>query len=442
MLKQASLAISLTLALSIYCCSGQQSCPDNNGGTLVGFTALTPQQLQAEIRSSIQDSIPEVTESLSKKLLEDTSHFLGELNQTIHDDLAETRELNKRLEESILDSIERAVERQVKTAVAEAIQALLANVTLQPLFTQAPPTQTPTPISQTTATRPTTATATTTPALPPVGLTSLNPATSCQEILESQPKTPSASYWVWSTSSDGTRSPVSVHCDMERSCGGLTGGWMRVVFLNMKDIHQTCPSNFRLQTHTQPSLRLCSTENTNSGCRGTFFPVNGVSYSHVCGRVIGYQDKTPNAFYNFDLNPSLTINDPYIDGISLTHGSQRDHIWSFVAALDETQGHLSACECSNTAVSQKADIPNFVGDDYFCDTGSRGSVAFELYGEDPLWDGRGCGTASTCCAFNNPPWFYKSLNSSSKDDLEMRVCRDSGVSNEDILIEIVELYVR
>ena len=442
MLKQASLTISLTLALSIYYCSGQQSCPDNNGGSLVGFTALTPQQLQAEIRSSIQDSIPEVTENVSKKILEDTSRFLSELNQTVLNELAEARELNEQLEESILDSIERAVERQVKAAVTETIQGLLANITLQPPLTQAPPTETPKPTSQTTATRPTTSTVTTTPALPPVGLTPLNPATSCQQILESQSKPPSASYWVWSVSSDGTRSPVSVYCDMERSCGGQTGGWMRVVFLNMKDIHQTCPSNFRLRTSTQPSLRLCATENTNSGCRGTFFPVNGVSYSHVCGRVIGYQDKTPNAFYNFDLNPSLTINDPYIDGISLTHGSRREHIWSFVAALDETQGHLSACECSNTAVSQKADIPSFVGNDYFCDTGSRGRVAFVLYGEDPLWDGRGCGTTSTCCTFNNPPWFYKSLNNSSSDDLEMRVCRDSDVSNEDTVIEIVELYVR
>ncbi len=217
---------------------------------------------------------------------------------------------------------------------------------------------------------------------------------------------------------------------------------MRAANVNMRDLQQTCPENFQVWTDTnlQP-LRLCRTVDTGAGCIGSFFPVNGISYSHVCGRIIGYQDRTPNAFFPYQSSSTRSIDDVYVDGISLTHGTERQHIWTFAAALDETLGHLSSCRCSNAGFRQAATIPDFVSNDYFCDTGSREDAGFEFYDSDPLWDGAGCGEVSSCCTFNNPPWFYKSLIATS-DDIEMRVCRDSPVANEDILLEIVELYVR
>ncbi len=55
-----------------------------------------------------------------------------------------------------------------------------------------------------------------------------------------------------------------------------------------------------------------------------------------------------------------------------------------------------------------------------------------FHGDDPLWDGTGCGPLNTCCTFNNPPWFYKELPEPTTDDIEMRVCNDQGSTNEDI----------
>ena len=49
---------------------------------------------------------------------------------------------------------------------------------------------------------------------------------------------------------------------------------------------------------------------------------------------------------------------------------------------------------------------------------------------------------NACCAFNNPPWFMKELSSSTTDDIEMRLCADSGRNDEDITVELIELYVR
>ena len=68
--------------------------------------------------------------------------------------------------------------------------------------------------------------------------------------------------------------------------------------------------------------------------------------------------------------------------------------------------------------------------------------------DNPLWDGAGCGPDNTCCSLNNPPWFLKQLPSNTTDDIKMRMCRDQvfepriGIIDEDIPIEVIELYIR
>ena len=62
--------------------------------------------------------------------------------------------------------------------------------------------------------------------------------------------------------------------------------------------------------------------------------------------------------------------------------------------------------------------------------------------DDPLWDGAGCVSAS-CCTFNSPPWFCKNLSTPTTDDIELRLCQDEVISNEEnVLFETVELYIR
>ena len=38
--------------------------------------------------------------------------------------------------------------------------------------------------------------------------------------------------------------------------------------------------------------------------------------------------------------------------------------------------------------------------------------------------------------------FFKSLDASTNNDIELRVCRDQGHHDEDILIEAIEIYVQ
>ena len=228
---------------------------------------------------------------------------------------------------------------------------------------------------------------------------------------------------------------------MTRRCCNSTEGWMRVANLNMTDTNQQCPSGFRLITSPK---RTCGTP--GSSCVSTTFPLNGVKYSRVCGKIIGYQYYTVDAFgpyYYHNNNQRRTIDESYVDGVSLTHGQRpRKHIWTFAAAYDEMRSSVIVCPCTKTTTPFTGIVPTFIGQDYFCDTGSRYAARSQFYYADPLWDGSGCGSTSSCCGFNNPPWFCKQLPQPTTDDIEMRACTDEGLANEYLAVESAEIYVQ
>ena len=266
----------------------------------------------------------------------------------------------------------------------------------------------------------------------PGGQNPFHPAASCAAL---PPSSPSGYYWV--RASNG--SAVSVYCsDMTLSCGGVTGGWMRVAELDMTNSSHQCPSGLRQRNDI--GKRTCVPNSDSATCSSVTFLVNALDYSKVCGRIIGYQYSSTNAFYNSVSSPQ-SIDTYYVDGVSLTHGNPRQHIWTFAAAYGETSNSDSICPCTNTNTPSTAPPPAFVGNDYFCDTGSNVSSS-TFNDDDPLWDGAGCGPLSTCCSFNTPPWFYKQLPQHTTDDIEMRVCRDQGAGNEDVALEMVDIFIQ
>ena len=257
----------------------------------------------------------------------------------------------------------------------------------------------------------------------------LTPSTSAISCTALPPSSPSGYYWV--RASNG--SAVRVYCDMTRSCGGVTGGWMRVADLDMTNSSHQCPRDF--QQRTDAGRRTCIPV-ISVGCSSVNFSA-AEGYSRVCGKIIAYQ---VGNLFTFGSHRHPTI-DSYIDGVSLTHGQPRQHIWSFAAGLDEVGTYPSLnCPCTNSGTAVP---PPFVGNDYFCDTGSKQRHQQGLfYNEDPLWDGAGCGPLNTCCSFNNPPWFHKLLPQPTTGDIEMRVCKNGPRSNKDIAIETIELLVQ
>ena len=258
-----------------------------------------------------------------------------------------------------------------------------------------------------------------------------NPATSCNTLPHGSV---SGHYWIQALNG----SAVSVYCDTTRVCCDITGGWIRVADLDMTNATQECPPTFRAITSPR---RLCGTH--GSGCVSTTFPVHGVQYSHVCGRIKGYQYGSPDAFAPYYHQSSRTIDDLYVEGASLTHGQNpRNHIWTFVATLDETRSNSHVCPCTKTNTPYIGQVPPFIGEDYFCDTGNRNGWAYQYNLNDPLWDGAGCGPTSTCCEFNTPPWFCKELHQPTTDDIELRLCVGSHTNDENVLLEQYEIFVQ
>ena len=269
-----------------------------------------------------------------------------------------------------------------------------------------------------------------------IGNCECNPAKSCHQIKELAPESPSGYYYV----RQNTGSALSVYCDMTRSCGGISGGWMKVASFNVDNSSHSCPSGLRLLTDIK---RRCVMPSDSAGCASSMFDIHNISYQRVCEKVIGYQEGSTDPFANYN-SIQNSIEGAYVDGVSLTHGhNPHHHIWTFASAVDESDHHgtsLYVCPCTNYKTTTVQ--TTFIGNNYFCDPGSQEVHEWNcLYHEDPLWDGVGCGGSSTCCSFNDPPWFMRDLSPpGTTDDIELRVCRDELY--EDVGLKSVELYVQ
>ena len=224
------------------------------------------------------------------------------------------------------------------------------------------------------------------------------------------------------------------------TCGG-TGGWRRVAYLDMTDPSTTCPSGWNM---TGYSKRTCgrAIDGTNT-CDSATFPVGG-EYNKICGKIRAYQWATTDGFHRIPSTLVAIIDNAYIDGVSVTHGTPRNHIWTFVAGITERNPtSVNSCPCD---ASINISVPSFVANDYFCESGVNGrwesSKHHTFNSNDALWDGEDCLPSSTCCSRRNPPYFVKQLPTTTTDDIEARICLDEPSSNEDIAVELVELYVQ
>ena len=211
-------------------------------------------------------------------------------------------------------------------------------------------------------------------------------------------------------------------------------GWRLVVDLDMTDSSQDCPSPW---TETLTPARSCERSTSAAGCEGVSFAVSGGQYTHVCGRAVGYTSRypaSPDAFADhiFTTVISSHIDTPYLDGVSVTYGSPRQHIWSLAAGHGPVPGYpgFYRCPCDTANRTNAPLPPSFVGDDYFCDGVYNGA----------LWDAANCTTA--CCTFNSPPYFIRTLPTPTSDDIEVRICTDESMGNEPISVAELQLLVQ
>ena len=137
-----------------------------------------------------------------------------------------------------------------------------------------------------------------------------------------------------------------------------------MAYLNMLDPTEECPSGFRL--YSQNGVRACGRPETSGGsCLSVCFSSYNISYSKVCGRV--YM-ATRKAHLMLSGKILIIINSYYVDGISITHGNPREHIWTYAAGLQENFISVQSngppeCPCT-CATGSTQTVPSFVGSDY------------------------------------------------------------------------------
>ena len=279
------------------------------------------------------------------------------------------------------------------------------------------------------------------------GMLQSSPGKSCDDIYQTNKASRGNSGYYWIKTTTGVH---QVYCDMELECGGHTGGWMRIADLDTSRKGDDCPLGWRkIKTNDagQPSRIVCRSANDKAGCYPTTFTVNGTSYHKICGKARGYQRHTTDAFGGpRDNSNKKNIND-YVDGLSITLGKPRKHVWTYAAGFselktDKNPTYTYQCPC---AANPGTAAYSFIGDHYYCESGFA-STKFPtrvFYTKDPLWDGSGCVNPNTnCCANVGMPWFYRVFPVAQKDDIEVRICTDQSFNDEAVAVDQLQLFVQ
>ena len=226
--------------------------------------------------------------------------------------------------------------------------------------------------------------------------------------------------------------------DSPQNCG--PGVWHRVAYLNMSDPSQRCPLGWRL--YSTSGVRACGRQSDD--CTSVTYPTDSRLYSKVCGRAIGYQIGSTDVF----INQQRDIDADYVDGLSITHGTPRTHIWTFAAGASDnliSGDEVFSCPClvSGSAFTPQTPPP-YVGDNYYCESGNP-TFTFEnsnslIYTSDLLWDGQQC--EGQCCSNGKSPWFSVELPNPTRDNIELRICGTDTPAREDTPIKLFELYIQ
>ena len=249
-------------------------------------------------------------------------------------------------------------------------------------------------------------------------------STSCKEILEKDPTSKTGSYTLYDPI---TEEEYQVTCLMTSfgPCNNIAG----LTILLSKHYQNTCPKGLVLKEFKNG--KICVRPPSESGgCISINIPTHNIQYDRVCGAMHAFQIGTPDGISG--PNRPGTIDDAYVDGVSLTHGkSPRKHIWTFMGSSSEKK---PICPC---ATGSTVKVPDFIGNNYFCESGNpeETAVAGKIYSADKLWDMENCrGVEASCVRKGKNYHYYAVLPSSTTDDIEVRVCSDEATSDEDFAV--------
>ena len=206
------------------------------------------------------------------------------------------------------------------------------------------------------------------------------------------------------------------------NCSNPFQGWRRIAYLDMSSSHtSSCPEGF--VSGNDPSA--CVRGSSSPGCSSVIYHNHNLTtYSKVIGHVYAIPYHSLDGFAKFgDDRPDFpTLDQNYVDGVSITHGTPRQHIWTVTFSANHIALNCSTCFRNK---------PSFVSNHYSCE-----ELLLVNCSNDQ------CRNAGQRQCVANEEFFYRDLPHATSDDLEVRVCRDETRGNEDISISLLEVYVQ
>jgi hypothetical protein len=271
------------------------------------------------------------------------------------------------------------------------------------------------------------------------GRSPLGAANSCKQIFRCYPEFLTAFYWIKVKRALGFGYNVQkIYC-VKATHQGTTGGFTSVARLNMANSEGPlkCPQPLHY-VKTGENAGMCFPKSATGGCSTMKYTTFGVPYSMVCGKIKGYAFGSPRAF---DVSSNTSKSGFYVDGVTITHGPYKRHIWTYAAGT-MTNGTTTAgsCPCSGMHMDSRLPPPH-IGESYYCESSEGHMTEPKWHLDNPLWDGEGCSEGDYCCSRSGLPWFCNRLPVETSDDIEVHVCLDEPSERKNIGIEQLELRV-
>ena len=213
-------------------------------------------------------------------------------------------------------------------------------------------------------------------------------------------------------------------CSYRLRCG--PGDWVQIGSVNPLD---KCPDGF--MSENIGGAQVCWKK--EAGCTSFFFGA-GQDYTAVCGVAAGYAFGSPDAFSHIH-SPNQTIDEAYVDGLSITYGNPRQHLFTYAVTVFE-----NSCPCKGGPTG-----PAFIGSNFYCGENilAPGEQWESVWYTYPLWHATsGCSDYDVKCRNDFRPWFSVLTFNPTSNPIEIRSCHDYPYTDEALGINNMKIYIK